>query len=85
MHAPHCITVRAFVTLMTVGAFPCWQPQFLKDLFPDAEKPEFGDVGKKIGDFFSGLLPKEEEPEPPAAEPAPEDAPEGDPEAAADA
>jgi hypothetical protein len=51
-----------------------WQPQFLKDLFPDAEKPEFGDVGKKIGDFFSGLMPKDEEPAPaPVEEPAPEE------------
>ena len=39
------------------------------------EKPEFGDIGKKITDMFSGMMPKEEEPEPtPAAEePAPEE------------
>ena len=44
------------------------QPQFLKDLFPDMEKPDFGDMGKKMSEMFSGLMPKEEEP---AAEPAP--------------
>ena len=35
------------------------------------------DIGKKIGDFFSGLMPKEEEPAPPpiAEKPEPEEAP----------
>ena len=50
-------------------------------MFPDMEKPDL-DIGKKVSDFFAGLMPKEEEPAPaaPVEEPAPEGEPEATPE-----
>lgn len=45
----------------------------MKDLFPDMDKPEGDNPIETLTNFFKGLMPKDEEPAPPAPEePAPE-------------
>ena len=49
------------------------RPKFMKDLFPDMDKPEGDNPIETLTNFFKGLMPKDEEPAPPAPEdPAPE-------------
>lgn len=79
-----CLALSATASAFTIGVMPqrpacaatradspVMMPKFLKDLFPDMDKPD-NPLGK-IGEFFSGLTGDEKPAEKPAEEPAPEE------------